>query len=119
MPYLERNKKKYKKPNTKRETDRKRIYQSSEWVRLRQAYLMEHPLCEICLALGKTTPAEDVHHKDSFLNYSGYMQQVKAYDYNNLMSLCKQHHSELHAGGRSTFGFDMDAYLKAKKEGEF
>jgi len=50
---------------------------------------MQHSLCEICLALGKTTPAEDIHHKDSFTNYSGNMRLKVAYDYNNLIALCK------------------------------
>ena len=75
---------------------------------------MSHPLCEICQALGKVTPAEDVHHKDSFLNYRGSMMYYKAYDYNNLMSLCKEHHAELHKNG-ATHGFDMDIYLKVHK----
>ena len=50
---------------------------------------MQHPLCKICLKLGITKPAEDVHHKDSFTNYSGNMKYSKAYDWSNLIALCK------------------------------
>nr|DAT43640.1 MAG TPA: hypothetical protein [Caudoviricetes sp.] len=34
-------------------------------------------------------PAEDIHHKDSFTNYSGNMRLKVAYDVTNLISLCK------------------------------
>ena len=51
--------------------DRQKVYQSARWHKLRMAKLLEQPLCEICLAKGIITPAIDVHHKDSFLNYDG------------------------------------------------
>ena len=41
-------------------------------------------LCEICLEKGKVIPAEDVHHKDSFLNYEGQERLYKAFDFTNL-----------------------------------
>ena len=43
--------------------------------------------------------AEDVHHKDSFLNYDGTDRLAKAFDFSNLLSLCKQCHSYLHRNG--------------------
>lgn len=43
----------------------------------------------MCLAKGIITPAVDVHHKDSFLNYEGSTRLYKAYDYSNLLSVCK------------------------------
>lgn len=60
--------------------------------------MMEHPICEICLSKGVITPAIDIHHKDSFLNYRGMKRIEKAYDYNNLMSLCKECHQRIHNG---------------------
>ena len=62
---------------------------------------MEQPLCEICLLNGVISPAEDVHHKDSFMNYEGLDKTQKAYDYNNLLSVCKKCHSYLHRNGTS------------------
>ena len=82
MPYLEKPKSSpIRKVNVE---DRQKIYQSARWQKLRMAKLMQQPLCEICLENGKTTPAEDVHHKDSFLNYDGLERLWKAYDFSNL-----------------------------------
>lgn len=94
MPYL---KKPIKQRNKafKRE-DRQKIYQSTRWKELRQSKLMQQPLCELCLAKGIVTPAIDVHHIDSFMNYTGTERLTKAYDFTNLQSVCKLCHSSLH-----------------------
>lgn len=108
MPYL----KKYKKPQSQKPKDEKDdIYHSRKWQLLRQNYLQHHPLCEICEAEGKSTLAQDVHHKDSFNHYYGDERILKAFDYDNLMSLCRYHHCELHKGNKTTYGFNMDEYL--------
>ena len=57
---------------------------------------MTSPLCEICLKYEIITPAEDVHHIDSFMNYSGYKRLEKAYNPSNLMSIGKGCHGKLH-----------------------
>ena len=109
MPYLKKaHTQKNRQVNKEQRTD---IYQSKQWKKLRLSYIMQHPLCKICLALGKTTPAEDIHHKDSFTNYSGNMRLKVAYDANNLIALCKQHHSYLHRNG-TTHGLNLDAVVK-------
>ena len=33
------------------------------WKRIRDRYIQEHPLCELCQRDGRLTPAEEVHHK--------------------------------------------------------
>lgn len=66
---------------------------------------MANPLCEICLSKGIVKPAVDIHHRDSFCNYTGKMMKWKAYDFNNLMSLCKECHAELHKNG-TTHGYN-------------
>ena len=107
MPYL----KKYTKPKEYKKKDTKDdIYHSKRWQTMRLNYLQHHPLCEICEAANKTTLAKDVHHKDSFNHYYGDMRIMKAYDYNNLMALCRFHHNELHKGNKTTYGFDLDKY---------
>lgn len=98
MPYLKKPTKKEPKRIIKRE-DRQAIYQSQRWKALRLAKLAEQPLCEVCLQKDKVTPAIDVHHKDSFLNYEGLQRLTKAYDYTNLLSVCKECHSYLHRHG--------------------
>lgn len=57
---------------------------------------MNNPLCEVCLQKGIIKPAVDIHHKDSFLNYEGLKRIEVAYDYENLMALCKECHSAIH-----------------------
>lgn len=97
MPYLKRSRKEPVR-RVNRE-DRQKIYQSKRWKELRLAKLRDQPLCEICLSKGKVTPAIDIHHKDSFLNYEGLQRVNKAYDYDNLLSVCKECHSWLHRNG--------------------
>lgn len=96
MPTINRKYRYNPRPISDSKTKRVSIYQSKMWKQLRKAYIMNHPLCEICLVKGITTPAEDVHHIDSFMNYDGEQQIQKAYDYNNLLSLCKTHHQLIH-----------------------
>lgn len=97
MPYLVKSPK--AKSRTFNREDRQKIYQSAKWKKLRLAKLMQDPLCEHCLAKGIVTPAIDVHHRDSFMNYSGLMRLDKAYDITNLVSLCKDCHAQEHLNG--------------------
>lgn len=63
----------------------------------------------MCLSKDKITPAIDVHHKDSFLNYEGLERLAKAYDSDNLLSVCKECHSFLHRNG-TTHGYNGESY---------
>ena len=94
MPFL----KKPSKQRTKsiKRDDRQKVYQTSQWRKLRLAKLLADPLCEVCLESDKITLAEDVHHIDSFMNYEGLNRLNKAFDYKNLMSICKECHSKKH-----------------------
>lgn len=94
MPTL----KKPNKQNTRNlnRQDRQKIYQSSKWQKLRAIYLMYHPLCEVCLSKGKITPGAHIHHLDSFLNYEGNERLQKAFDTDNLITLCEECHNHLH-----------------------
>ena len=113
MPTLKKQTKVYKVRQINKE-NRTDIYYSKRWRKLRLSYIMANPLCEICLALGKTTPAVDIHHKDSFTNYTGIMRLQKAYDYTNLIALCKEHHSYLHRNG-TTHGLDFNKVIDELK----
>lgn len=102
MPYLKKAESKRIKPVLRESRkERQEIYQSKQWKSLRQSYLMQHPLCEVCLTKGLVTPAIDVHHKDSFSNYEGLKRLEAAYDYSNLMAVCKKCHAWLHRNGRT------------------
>ena len=59
------------------------------WKRIRDRYVREHPLCERCLAEGRLTPGEEVHH---ILPIS----QGGTHNPENLMSLCQSCHTKIH-----------------------
>jgi 5-methylcytosine-specific restriction endonuclease McrA len=100
MPFINKIQvKKTSSATTKSETDarelRRKAYNNTTWRKLREVYFHEHPLCEKCLETGKITAAEDVHHKKSpFKN--GEINYNLLLDKNNLMSVCKQCHAEIH-----------------------
>lgn len=58
---------------------------------------MEQPLCEVCLAKGIVTVGEDIHHIISFLTTDDSKKRIQlAFDYNNLQTVCKVCHQQLH-----------------------
>ena len=65
------------------------------WKRIRDRHIAEQPLCEMCKKQGRIIPAEEVHHIKP-------LSQGGTHDDGNLMSLCKECHSEITAreGGR-------------------
>ena len=68
------------------------IYNSKKWKSLRNDYISEHPYCECC-----GSDATQVHHIISFSSgHSKHEIEKLAYDYNNLMSLCKHCHKGKH-----------------------
>lgn len=71
---------------------RMKVYQSEKWKNIKNAHLMEYPICEIC---GKEL-AEDVHHIKTFL-VNNSIDIEKAYDPDNLLSICKKCHGKLHS----------------------
>lgn len=64
-----------------------RIYDTSQWKRLRKLYLSLHPLCEVCSKMDKVTPATQVDHVIA-INEGG-----EPFALDNLMALCSHHHS--------------------------
>lgn len=117
MPYIKKQQRK-KKKNTDNRSNRalrSRVYHSKEWRELREFYISRHPLCEKCTEEGRTTPAECVHHVDSFTKYFRNNQITEkalevAYDPNNLMSLCVDCHLEIH-GQKKKKGDDEDDFM--------
>lgn len=79
------------------DAERRKVYNSDRWRRLRAWKFACNPLCESCLKDGKTVPAEDIHHITSFMSTDDPQQRyLLAYDFDNLLSLCKQCHQKLH-----------------------
>ena len=59
------------------------------WKRIRDRYVMTHPLCEKCLEEGILTPVAEVHHITP-------VSQGGRHSDDNLMSLCHRHHQLIH-----------------------
>ncbi len=79
------------------DSERRKIYMSTRWRRLRDIKIKNTPLCEMCMKEGVVTPAVDVHHIISFMRANDKQSRIYlAYDYDNLMSLCKKHHQLIH-----------------------
>lgn len=60
------------------------------WKRIRDRYVQQHPLCEVCLESGTFTPTEEVHHRIP-------LAEGGTHSTNNLISLCKPCHARIHA----------------------
>ena len=60
------------------------------WKRIRDAYVKQHPLCELCQQDGRFVATEEVHHKVP-------LAEGGTHDRNNLISLCKACHAKIHA----------------------
>lgn len=67
------------------------FYHSTQWRNARKAKLMEQPLCEVCLAQGKYTNADMVHHKIELRSPNGWKHRL---DLNNLESICYECHNK-------------------------
>lgn len=94
MPYL----KKKKLPNSKWKNKRydylrSKTYNTSRWRRLSKAKKTESPLCEKC----KRAFVQQVHHITPWLRGATDDEKLELFfDYDNLMSLCKKCHDEMH-----------------------
>ena len=98
MPTINKPKKKTSVKREKAKAIYDNVYNTSLWRKIRSAYLQEHPLCEMCLKEGKTTVATEVHHITEISNGDTIEQmQSIGFDYNNLMAICEDCHTQLHA----------------------
>lgn len=68
---------------------------SNRWRKIRQLYIKEHPVCELCEKNNILKPVEEVHHIVALSKGGTHKEE-------NLMSLCKSCHSKITAseGGR-------------------
>lgn len=67
------------------------FYASTSWRKLRRSKLARDPLCEVCMAQGRRTPATIVHHLIELrVDYS------RGLEYDNLQSICQACHNAEH-----------------------
>ena len=60
------------------------------WKRIRDRYVQEHPLCEMCLEQGRLVSTEEVHHKLPLSEGGTHARE-------NLIALCQSCHARIHA----------------------
>ena len=96
MTFINLPKKKRTVKNDTRKKERQDIYNTQQWRDLRLIKLEQNPLCEECLLEGKVVVATEVHHKNSFMKYYDNQRIEKAFDIENLESLCRQCHQNKH-----------------------
>lgn len=97
MPTIYKPKKNHNREGNFYDAERRKIYSSARWQKLRAWKFACNPLCEDCEEQGKTTPAEDIHHIKSFMSVDDPVERIfLAYDFPNLRSLCKKCHQKKH-----------------------
>lgn len=81
-----------------KKTEKHKLYNNSQWIKLSKLYRQNNPLCEECLKNDIVTPASSVHHKMS--PFDGNISEVEQYrrllDWGNLESVCHQCHQKIH-----------------------
>lgn len=103
MPYINRKLHREKLPTYKHNNQSSEYYNSIYWQNIRNAYIVEHPLCEVCLRKDIIKPADHIHHIKPFLTGT---TQFEKWDLllnkDNLIAVCVPCHKELHRKLRKT-----------------
>jgi 5-methylcytosine-specific restriction protein A len=74
-----------------------KYYGSPGWKKLRNQYILSHPLCEDCLLEGRSVPAAEIHHIIPWATGITADDKWKLLlDPNNLRALCIKHHKLVH-----------------------
>lgn len=91
--------KKYKSKSDNKTKSRQKIYQSKTWKDLRHSKIIHDPCCEVCAMMGVVKIGQEVHHLISFMTGATDEEITKlAYDYNNLITVCRHCHNRIHNG---------------------
>ncbi|MDR1938330.1 MAG: HNH endonuclease [Tannerellaceae bacterium] len=97
MPTINKPNRKKNNKGNQYDKERRKIYNSERWRTVRRLKFATNPLCEICERNDLTVPAEDIHHITSFMSTDDPEARYHlAYDFDNLLSLCKVCHQKVH-----------------------
>lgn len=97
MAWIQKPKRKKQEYNRLQIHETHKFYNNNTWRKLRQSYLMEHPVCEDCLKENKVVLAEEIHHIKPILTGKTELEMMTlAFDSNNLTALCKKCHQLRH-----------------------
>ena len=81
------------------------FYKTKAWKQCRAGYFKAHSLCEECLREGLITPGEFVHHK-IHVSMQTIQEPAVLLNWDNLETLCRKHHAEIHSGVKKRFEID-------------
>lgn len=82
------------------------FYNGTAWQAIRQtAISRDKYLCQDCLAKGRYTPAEEVHHIQE-LTPENILDPEVALNLENLVSLCRECHRQRHTGRETRYKVD-------------
>lgn len=74
-----------------------KVYNTTQWRKLRESYLMQHPLCEMCLKENKVRLAVEVHHITPISTAKDDLEMKDiGFNPSNLMALCEECHHKIH-----------------------
>lgn len=77
--------------------ERIEVYATAAWRKLRlRALNAAGFLCVQCAEAGRTAAAEIVHHKQPWQEATGARRRELAFDFNNLVPLCRECHGQAH-----------------------
>ncbi len=97
MPTINKPKNKTRYVKHGKDAEIRKIYNTTQWRKLRAAYLLEHPLCEDCLDRDEVREAVEVHHvRPISTGYDTDQMKTIAYDADNLVALCAECHHKRH-----------------------
>lgn len=81
-----------------RKQQRAIMYNDKSWKNLRNYWIQKQPLCQMCLLKGVVKEGEHVHHMLSPFEegLSELERSFRMLSTQNLMTLCKECHNEIH-----------------------
>lgn len=101
MPYI--SNRRISPPNRRKEYEDTRnnrwskYYNNPAWKRLREWYIINHPLCECCMFNGISKPATEIHHRVPYSWWNTEEDRIKALTCTDLFqSLCRKCHMNIH-----------------------
>jgi len=77
------------------------FYKSDEWKKIKNNYIKENPLCELCLNEGTENKTDHVHH------IAPLSQGGEPFLEDNLIALCQSCHGSIHASGGIAVELDL------------
>lgn len=105
-------KQKQVKPLNMNTLSKAQYYGMKGWKAVRDKKIKEQPLCELCLQRGVTRQGTEVHHAIKFYDqFTDDLKLLLLEDYDNLVTVCDEHHKAIHQPKRYILWPEQRQYL--------